>query len=234
MAHFLSIYTVSVDYMVVIYVVCCSTCDIQSVVYSAVREAEHLDWRMRMRIAMGMAYCLEYMHQLEPPIAHNNLTSSAVQLSEDYAPKVSEFTFWNEIAEAEKQSSGTKLSDALSTSLESNVYSFGVILFEMVTGRLPYSVDNGSLEDWASDYLRREQPFKEMVDPTLESFQAEQLERIGEVIRRCVHPDVKQRPPMREVTARLREITGLAPDAATPKLSPLWWAELELMPADAS
>lgn len=237
MAHFLSIYTVSVDYMVVIfYMFCVVVHEISNLLLTetAVREAEHLDWRMRMRIAMGMAYCLEYMHQLEPPVAHNNLTSSAVQLTEDYAPKVSEFTFWNEIAEAEKESSGTKLSNTLSTSLESNVYSFGVILFEMVTGRLPYSVDNASLEDWASDYLRREQPFKEMVDPTLESFQAEQLERIGEVIRRCVHPDVKQRPPMREVTARLREITGLAPDATTPKLSPLWWAELELMSADAS
>ncbi|PRQ59497.1 putative protein kinase RLK-Pelle-LRR-VI-2 family [Rosa chinensis] len=199
-----------------------------------IKEAEHLDWRMRMRISMGMAYCLEHMHQLKPPIAHNNLTSSAVQLTEDYAPKVSEVTFWNEIAEAEKQSSGSRLSDAQSTSLESNVYSFGVILFEIVTGRLPYSVDNGSLEDWASDYLRGEHPFKGMVDPTLESFQEEQLERIGEVIRICVHPDPRQRPPMRDVTARLREITGLTPDAVSPKLSTLWWAELELMSADAS
>ncbi|XP_061997652.1 probable inactive receptor-like protein kinase At3g56050 isoform X2 [Rosa rugosa] len=199
-----------------------------------IKEAEHLDWRMRMRISMGMAYCLEHMHQLKPPIAHNNLTSSAVQLTEDYAPKVSEVTFWNEIAEAEKQSSGSRLSDAQSTSLESNVYSFGVILFEIVTGRLPYSVDNDSLEDWASDYLRGEHPFKGMVDPTLESFQEEQLERIGEVIRICVHPDPRQRPPMRDVTARLREITGLTPDAVSPKLSTLWWAELELMSADAS
>ncbi|XP_050384986.1 probable inactive receptor-like protein kinase At3g56050 isoform X2 [Argentina anserina] len=197
------------------------------------REAEHLDWRMRIRIAMGMAYCLEHMHQLNPPIAHNNLTSSAVLLTEDYAPKVSEVTFWNEVAEAEKQSSGSRLSDGQSTSLESNVYSFGVILFEIVTGRLPYSVDNGS-QDWASDYLRGEHPFKVMVDPTLESFQEEQLEQIGEVIRICVHPDARQRPPMRDVTARLREIIGLTPDAASPKLSPLWWAELELMSADAN
>ncbi|PQP93987.1 putative inactive receptor-like protein kinase [Prunus yedoensis var. nudiflora] len=41
-----------------------------------IKEAEHLDWIMRMRIAMGVAYCLDYMHQLNPPIAHNNLNSS--------------------------------------------------------------------------------------------------------------------------------------------------------------
>ncbi|XP_021805613.1 probable inactive receptor-like protein kinase At3g56050 [Prunus avium] len=199
-----------------------------------IKEAEHLDWIMRMRIAMGVAYCLDYMHQLNPPIAHNNLNSSSVQLTEDYAPKVSEYSFWNETAEAEKESPGIKLFNTPSANRESNVYSFGVILFEMVTGRLPYSVDNGSLEDWASDYLRGEQPLKEMVDPTLESFQEEQLDRIGEVIRSCVHPDPKQRPPMREVSARLREITGISPDGATPKLSPLWWAELELLSPDGS
>ncbi|KAI5346614.1 hypothetical protein L3X38_014493 [Prunus dulcis] len=199
-----------------------------------IKEAEHLDWIMRMRIAMGVAYCLDYMHQLNPPIAHNNLNSSSVQLTEDYAPKVSEYSFWNETAEAEKESPGIKLFNTPSANRESNVYNFGVILFEMVTGRLPYSVDNGSLEDWASDYLRGEQPLKEMVDPTLESFQEEQLDRIGEVIRSCVHPDPKQRPPMREVSARLREITGISPDGATPKLSPLWWAELELLSPDGS
>ncbi|KAL6131645.1 hypothetical protein ACLB2K_070019 [Fragaria x ananassa] len=190
-----------------------------------IREAEHLDWRMRMRIAMGMAYCLEHMHQMKPPMAHNNLTSSAVLLTEDYAPKVSEVTFWNELAEAEKQSSGSRLSNAQSTSLKSNVYNFGVILFEIVTGRLPYSVDNGS-QDWASDYLSGEHPFKGMVDPTLESFQEEQLEQIGEVIRVCVHHDTQQRSTMSDVAARLREITGVTPDAASPKLSPLCSAAL--------
>lgn len=199
-----------------------------------IKEAEHLDWRMRLRIAMGMAYCLEYMHQLNPPIAHNNLNSGSIQLTEDYAPKVSEFSFSNETAEAEKELSSIELLSIPLANRESNVYSFGVILFEMVTGRLPYAVDNVSLEDWGADYLRGDQPLREMVDPILESFHEEQLEQIGEVIRSCVRPDPKQRPPMREVTARLREITGVTPDGASPKLSPLWWAELEVMSHDGS
>ncbi|KAL5537590.1 hypothetical protein UlMin_043136 [Ulmus minor] len=198
-----------------------------------IREAEHLDWTMRLRIAMGMAYCLDYMHRQEPPVAHNNLTSSATRLTEDYAAKLSEFSFWNEIAEAPMKSPDLKLSNTQSVSPESNVYSFGVILFEMATGRLPYSVDNSSLEDWASDYLRGDQPLKDMVDPTLSSFQENQLEQIGSVIKACVHPDRRQRPSMREVCMRLREITEITPDGATPRLSPLWWAELELMSTEA-
>lgn len=73
-----------------------------------------------------------------------------------------------------------------------------------------------------------------MIDPTLKSFDKEQLEKIGEVIKSCVHPEPRQRPDIREITARLREITAITPDSATPKLSPLWWAELEIMSAEAS
>jgi serine/threonine protein kinase len=189
---------------------------------------------MRLRIAMGMAYCLEHMHQLNPPIAHNNLSSSDVSLTEDYASKIADFTFSNNIIATEMELSSKKLPDLPLACLENNVYNFGVLLFEMVTGRLPYSVDNVSLEDWASDYLRGYQPLKEMIDPTLDSFDEEKLERIGEVIKSCVHRDPKRRPTMRDVTARLREITALTPDAAIPKLSPLWWAELEILSTEAS
>ena len=200
----------------------------------AVKEAEHLDWNMRLRIAMGMAYCLDHMHQLNPLIAHNNLSSSSISLTEDYAAKISEFTFWNEIVVAEIESPLLKNLHTPSVDPESNVYSFGVILFEMITGRLPYSVENPSLEDWASDYLRGEQPLRDIVDPTLTCFQEEQLGLIGEVLKSCVHPDPKKRPAMREVCTRLRAITGITPEGAYPRVSPLWWAELEIVSADAS
>lgn len=185
-----------------------------------IREAEHLDWGMRMRITMGMAYCLEHMHNLSPSLAHKNLTSSAVYLTEDCAAKISDFG--NETAAAE-----------MGSIPESNVYSFGVILFEMMTGRLPYSANSSSLDDWASDYLRGGESLREMVDPTLNSFQEEQVERIADVIKMCVHPEPRRRPAMREVSARLREITGIGSDGATPRLSPLWWAELEIISTEA-
>ncbi|KAK1355112.1 Inactive receptor-like protein kinase [Heracleum sosnowskyi] len=186
-----------------------------------IREAEHLDWGMRMRIVMGIAYCLEHLHQLKPPIAHKNLNSSAVNLTEDYAAKLSDFGLWNEIASKDMQASP-----------ESNVYSFGVLLFELVTGRLPYTVESFALEDWASDYLKGDQPLKEMVDQILTSFDAEQLEQIGEVIKSCCQYNPKQRPAMKNVTARLKEITRIRAEEAVPRLSPLWWAELEIISSE--
>ncbi|KAL4379244.1 hypothetical protein GQ457_02G021970 [Hibiscus cannabinus] len=199
-----------------------------------IKESEHLDWATRLRILMGMAYCLEHMHQLNPPVPHNNLSSSAVNLTEDYAAKISDPCFWNELTSSERDSDRTNLSDTAVASLESNVYTFGVLLFEIVTGRMPYLVDNGSSEDGALDYLRREQALIEMVDPTLNSFDRDQLDKIGEVIKSCVDPEPGRRPDMRQISARLREITAITPDNAIPKLSPLWWAELEIMSAEVS
>ncbi|XP_022742620.1 probable inactive receptor-like protein kinase At3g56050 isoform X2 [Durio zibethinus] len=199
-----------------------------------IKESEPLDWAMRLRIVMGMAYCLEHMHQLNPPLPLNNLSSSAVNLTEDYAAKISDLCFWNEITATERESDRNNLSDTPLASLESNVYTFGVLLFEIVTGRMPYLADNDSLEDWALDYLRREQALIEMVDPTLKCFNGEQLEKIGEVIKSCIQPEPRQRPDIREVSTRLREITAITPDGAIPKLSPLWWAELEIMSPEES
>ncbi|TYH07491.1 hypothetical protein ES288_A08G237800v1 [Gossypium darwinii] len=199
-----------------------------------IQEAEHLDWGMRLRIAMGITYCLEHMHQLTPPIAHRNLQSCSVYLTEDYAAKISDFSFLNNATAAKVGSATMELLESPSADAESNVYSFGVILFEMITGRIPYSIDNSSLADWASDYLKRDQPLKEMVDPTLKFFQGDDLEKLFEVVKTCVNPDPKERPTMREVAAKLKEITAMGPDGATPKLSPLWWAELEILSTEPS
>lgn len=54
----------------------------------AVEEFEHIDWKVRMRIVMGVAYCLQHMHDLNPPITHPELLSTSIMLSEDYAAKV--------------------------------------------------------------------------------------------------------------------------------------------------
>lgn len=53
-----------------------------------VEEADHLDWSARMRTIMGTAYCLQYMHDLNPPVPHSNLNSKAIFLTDDYAAKV--------------------------------------------------------------------------------------------------------------------------------------------------
>ncbi|XP_071935716.1 probable inactive receptor-like protein kinase At3g56050 isoform X2 [Coffea arabica] len=195
-----------------------------------IKESEHLDWATRLRIAVGMAYCLEYMHQLNPPIAHCNLQSSSVYLTEDYAAKISDLSFWNEVIAAKIGKAATvELLETTSADPESNIYNFGVILLEMITGRLPYSVTDGYIVDWALNYFRIGRPLRDIVDPTLYSFREEELEKLIPLVKDCLLPNPEQRPRMREIAATLKEITALDPDGATPKSSPLWWAELEIL-----
>ncbi|XP_022146863.1 probable inactive receptor-like protein kinase At3g56050 [Momordica charantia] len=191
-------------------------------------EFEHLNWRMRLRIAMGMAYCLEYLHEPNTPLIQLNLTSSAINLTEDYAAKVAECSLQNEIVADEWTCASRYLLNTSSGGPESQIYSFGLVLLELMTGKIPHSAENGSLEEWAIQYLRLDKPLKELVDPTLASFQEEQLEQIGQLLRSCLHSNPVQRPAMKLITARLRSVTGITPDEAIPKLSPLWWAELEI------
>ncbi|KAJ0266210.1 LRRNT_2 domain-containing protein [Hirschfeldia incana] len=168
------------------------------------KEAEHLDWSKRLRIAMGIAYCAEHMHNLNPkPISHANLNSSSVYLTTDYAAKVADFTF---------------LGSAPIDPQTNYAYSFGVILYEVITGKVPdpYSP------------IKENKPARELVDPTLQSFDEHVLHRLWEVVMDCLN----QSPEMKEVVAKLTEITGITEDAALPR--PSWWAELEMITTEGT
>ncbi|KAF8115591.1 hypothetical protein N665_0025s0059 [Sinapis alba] len=168
------------------------------------KEAEHLDWSKRLRIAMGIAYCAEHMQTLNPkPISHANLNSSSVYLTTDYAAKVADFTF---------------LSSTPIDPQTNYVYSFGLILYEVITGKVPdpYSP------------IKETKPARELVDPTLKSFDQNVLHKLWEVVMDCLN----QSPEMKEVVAKLTEITGITEDAALPR--PSWWAELEIITTEGT
>ncbi|KAJ4980606.1 hypothetical protein NE237_031443 [Protea cynaroides] len=193
-----------------------------------VKEVEHLDWNARMRVIMGIAYCLQYMHhELNPPVSHTNLQSSAVFLTDDYAAKLGEHTFWS----GEDESVHSELPPLADPA--TNVYSFAILLLEIISGKLPYSSE-GPLVNWAAEYLNDKQSINNLIDPTLKSFKDNELAIICDVIQECIHPDPAQRPTMRAVIFKLREEISISPDSAIPRLSPLWWAELEILSQEAT
>lgn len=73
-----------------------------------------------------------------------------------------------------------------------------------------------------------------LVDPTLKSFKNNELMAICVVIEECLEENIRKRPTISEVIAKLRETIDISPDAAVPRLSPLWWAELELLSSEAA
>ncbi|KAG5517061.1 hypothetical protein RHGRI_037717 [Rhododendron griersonianum] len=202
-----------------------------------VKEVEHLDWNARMRIIMGTAYCLQYMHELNPPVAHSNLTTTSIFLTDDYAAKIAEISFGTG-ASSKSKISGENDSEHSElppfSDPETNVYSFGIMLLEIISGKLPNKEEQGPLVNWAAQYLSDKRNISYMIDPTLKSFKNNELDIICEVIQDCIQQDARKRPTMKEITSRLREVIAITPDAATPRLSPLWWAELEILSAEST
>lgn len=202
-----------------------------------VKEIEHLDWSARMRVIMGTAYCLQYMHHdLNPPVSHSNLNSVAILLTDDFAAKVSEISFGsNGLSPASTVGDESKKSELPPPQgPETDVYNFGILLLEIISGKLPYSEEQGHLVNWAAEHLNDKRNIGCLIDPTLESFKDNELDVICEVIKECVQSDQRLRPTMKEVTHKLREVLSISPDQAVPRLSPLWWAELEILSVEAT
>ncbi|KAI5063490.1 hypothetical protein GOP47_0022037 [Adiantum capillus-veneris] len=200
-------------------------------------DAEQLDWNARMRIIMGVAYGLEYLHHnLSPPAGYSKFDSSSVYLTEDNAAKLAGFDVGKPPFHKRskgKPYAGEPLSgfDGLERNFqdfEANVFGFGVLLLELISGRPPYSKEQGSIIDWAADYLGNPDVISYMVDPILRFFNYNQLESLCEITHLCVGAD-SNRPSMKVVTSMLETALGITSEAACPKQSPLLWAELAIL-----
>lgn len=187
---------------------------------------------------MGVAYCLEHMHHvLNPPLVHPHLHSSSILLTEDCAAKIAEISFWMDLATKSKIADEEQSEHSLlhpEADPESNVYSFGIMLLEIISGKVPYNEEQGSLVNWATEYLNGQKRISYMIDPSLKSFKNTELDVICEIIQECINEEPKHRPTMKDIVSSLRNVIAVSPDQATPKLSPLWWAELQILSVEAS
>ncbi|KAL5997841.1 hypothetical protein ACLOJK_008773 [Asimina triloba] len=124
-----------------------------------------LDWETRMRIALDAARGLEYLHErVNPPVIHRDFKSSNILLDKNFHAKVSDFG----LAKLGSEKAGGHVSTrvlgtqgyvapeyALTGHLttKSDVYSYGVVLLELLTGRVPVDMKRapgeGVLVSWA-------------------------------------------------------------------------------------
>ncbi|KAI3707028.1 hypothetical protein L6452_25190 [Arctium lappa] len=204
-------------------------------------EGCNLSWSRRMKIVLGIAKGLRYLHtEIEPPFTISELNSSAVYLTEDFSPKLVDFESWKTILTRSENNSRSISNEGdicvLPSSFEErhldiqgNIYAFGVLLLEIVSGRPSFCKDKGCLVDWAKDYLEKQEEMGSVVDPALKYFKDEDLKAICEVVSLCIHLRPRDQLSMKDVCGMLeRKIdTSISSEA---KASSLAWAELMLSP----
>uniref|UniRef100_A0A7N0SZ47 Protein kinase domain-containing protein n=1 Tax=Kalanchoe fedtschenkoi TaxID=63787 RepID=A0A7N0SZ47_KALFE len=202
-------------------------------------EGCQFSWTRRMKIAIGIARGLRYLHsELDPPFTISELNSNAVYLTEDFSPKLVDFESWKTILARSEKNSGSIGSQGaicvLPNSLEGrhldingNVFAYGMLLLELISGRPPYCKDKGDLLDWAKYYLDLPEAISYVVDPDLKRFKYEDLQVVCEVAKLCIHPDPVKRPSMQEVFSMLESQIDTSISAEL-QSSSLAWAELAL------
>ncbi|GJM84436.1 hypothetical protein PR202_ga00104 [Eleusine coracana subsp. coracana] len=175
-----------------------------------------LSWNSRVKIALGSARALEYLHEIcSPSLIHKNFKSSNILLDMELNPHISDAGLASFVPDAEfqvsDQGSGYSAPEVDMTgqyTLKSDVYSFGVVMLELLTGRKPFDSSKPrseqSLVRWATPQLHDIDALDRMVDPALKGlYPAKSLSRFADVVALCVQPEPEFRPPMSEVVQAL-------------------------------
>lgn len=93
------------------------------------------------------------------------------------------------------------------------MYGFGVVLLEMITGLRAYDLNRPtgqtSLVDWYKPMLNEKSKLKKIIDPRMVEYPPEGVNKLAQLILRCLQNDPKNRPPMSEVLIILERISTI-------------------------
>ncbi|KAH9670307.1 protein kinase domain-containing protein [Citrus sinensis] len=186
--------------------------------HGAMRHHGYLTWEARMKVLLGTAKALAYLHEaIEPKVVHRDIKSSNILIDDDFNAKVSDFGLAKLLGAGKSHVTtrvmgtfGYVAPEYANTGLlneKSDVYSFGVLLLEAITGRDP--VDHGrpahevNLVDWLKMMVGSRRS-EEVVDPNIEVRPSTRaLKRSLLTALRCVDPDSEKRPKMSQVVRML-------------------------------
>ena len=114
-------------------------------VFDLLHSRFQVTWDMVKRIAIDTALAMNYLHLCKPPIIHRDLKSANLLLSEDWTVKLSDFglsrAMENQLHLTRVGTTGWTAPEVLSNqkyTTKADVFSFGVLLWELVTRRVPY------------------------------------------------------------------------------------------------
>lgn len=202
------------------------------------RKATALPWITRMKIAWGAATGLAFLHGREPPVIFRDLKTSNILLDRDYTPKLSDFGLARDGPQGDRSHVSTRVLGTYGyaapeyvmtghLTARSDIYSLGVVLLELLTGRR--SMDKGrpsgqhNLVEWARPFLGDKKKVIWLVDPNLNGhYSPKGVQRVSRLASRCLARDPRARPSMQQVLDALEglqspsDMVGSAMPSANP------------------
>ncbi|XP_057781702.1 probable serine/threonine-protein kinase PBL5 isoform X2 [Salvia miltiorrhiza] len=184
-----------------------------------------LDWNARMKMASGAAEGLEYLHtKMSPPIIYRDLKCSNILLGEGYHPKLSDFGLAKEGPCGDETHVSTRVMGTYGycapdyamtgqLNFKSDIYSFGVVLLEILTGRraIDYtrSGPEQNLVDWARPLFKDRKKFHEMADPALEGrYPVRGLYQALAIAAMCIQEQPNIRPQIGDIVKALKYLAS--------------------------
>ncbi|OIT02827.1 PREDICTED: probable inactive receptor kinase At1g48480 [Nicotiana attenuata] len=175
-----------------------------------------LNWEIRSSIALGIAQGIDYLHSQGPNISHANIKSSNVLLTKSYEARVSDFGLANLVGPPSSPTRvagyrAPEVTDPRKVSQKADVYSFGVLLLELLTGKAPthalLNEEGVDLPRWVESVVREEWP-SEVFDIELLRYKTaeEEMVQLLQLAIDCTAQYPDNRPSMSEVSKRIEEL----------------------------
>lgn len=181
-----------------------------------------LSWNLRLKVAFGAAKGLAFLHSADVKVIYRDFKTSNVLLDSKYNAKLSDFGLAKDGPAGDKSHVSTRVMgtygyaapEYLATghlTSKSDVYSYGVVLLEMLSGRRAVDKNRPSgehnLVEWARPYLTNKRKIFRILDNRLEGqYNLDAAHRVATLAFRCLSPETKLRPTMAEVVKELEKL----------------------------
>ncbi|KAK2657865.1 hypothetical protein Ddye_010917 [Dipteronia dyeriana] len=185
-----------------------------------------LSWGIRMKVALGAAKGLAFLHNAETTVIYRDFKTSNILLDSSYNATLSDFGLARDGPTGDKSHVSTRVMgtygyaapEYLATghlTTKSDIYSFGVVLLEMLSGRRAIDKNRPSgehnLVEWAKPYLINKRRIFRVLDPRLEGqYSLPLAQKAATLAHQCLSMEPKFRPDMDEIVKVLEELQDMS------------------------